>query len=202
MQRRRWWWRTILGAVALTILGGGTSASAEPRALGQFTDRARDAIDPRGDIVAWQLRHGRTRVELRVRTREGADPLNAAAWSGTNTAITWLLDTAAGRAGAEYRATFKTDRIPPYSPYVVATVRDLRTGTVAAGCEGTTLEEETAGWWVWPDVYVLSTPRRCIGNPNRVRGWVTHTWDPRPRGGTQGTDRAPNGGPSPWVAVG
>jgi hypothetical protein len=197
-------WRRAIAWVVLAgsiLLGSAHPVGAEPRASTWFQDRVGEVEDARGDIRAWYLQHGRNLVEFDLVTARAAPYRTTPAWVGTNTAIVWWIDTVLGRTGPEYQVTFRVQRIAPYSPYIVAVVRDLRANTIRRGCAGTTMDEPTWGVNVTDRHYELTTPRACLGNPSRIRGTVQMIWDTPPRGGQQQVDRWPRSGWSSWVAA-
>lgn len=192
--------RTIAGGILLAMLAGvagmGTSsatADLTDRGTRLITDDKRDAIDPRGDIDRWTIRHGTRRISFEAWVVGHGNPAATPAWPNKNTALIWYAETSSAHAGPEYQAVLRMVRIGAYQPYFEASVRDLRTGTVRPGCAGTTFEEQTHGTWTFPNHFTFSTPRYCFGNPVEWRGWLLMVWDPPPRGGRQGADRSPGG---------
>jgi hypothetical protein len=181
----------VLVGVATLLLTALPAHAAERSG----SDPAGDVPFRRGDITSWRAIHGLARVDLRVRTLRGGDPV--ATWPNTITRVRWRISTEAA-PGPEYFA----ELFLAQGADTVFVGRVVRLQDAMVTC---TAQQFVAGNnEVFNDgnLYRFRFLRGCIGAPVSFRARATFIWDPGMPGGGVNTDFAPNAGPTAPIVSG
>lgn len=180
------------GLVAATVVlfavaGLATDAGA---AEAEVTDAAGDVPYARGDITRARVIHRSANIDLRVRTRQGGQPVNT--WPNRQSYIRWLIN-ADGDAAFEYTATLRL--ATGEDTLLVGRVVPIGGGLPLKGCEGAQGNNGSVIVSAVGNEYRFQFLRGCIGAPTEFRARATFRWDNgNPNVGPVYTDLAPNGG--------
>jgi hypothetical protein len=200
MQRRHPLTKTLFaivaGLLALVSLAG-------PAAADEITvnDPAGDVAYARGDIISARAIHGSSKVDLRVRSSRGGQPVST--WPNRASYIRWRIDSDFMDPGPEYFVDLRLVQQGAGNVFM-GQVRYADTNQLVPNCQ----VAQGAGN---PDLLVSAQQnlyrfqflRGCVGAPNELKARATFVWDAGAAGvGPVYTDYAPNGGPTGPLASG
>lgn len=144
-----------LGAVGL-IVASAAPAGAVPSPL-TMTDAAGDTTgttEARGDITSIRVANRPSRLILSFHTRMGANPARSAYWNSADSGAGWLIDV-----DGEITSDVDYD-------FLVALGRP---GMRAFVMSRTAILACTVTFTYATGTYRAEVPKRCLGNPARVR---------------------------------
>lgn len=180
-----------VGALALALLADGAVAGPPPE------DAVGDVTVARGDIMTATYSANITDIfvtgfKSRVTTRQGSDPLTAAAWQNPATGLVVQLDTNSDHTGPERSVRLHT--VDEGGLQFVADVTDLTT-TPSEPVLCTAAATFTA-----PNIYKVQLGADCLpADQTRVRARFRMRWDAPPAGGTVHRDNSPDAGWGPLL---
>lgn len=143
-------------AVSMTLTA---PAGAVPSPL-TVNDSAFDMTgspEPRGDITWIRIANKPDKLILSFHTRMGANPATSVYWDSATSGAGWLIDV-----NGDATSDFDYD-------YLVALGRP---GLRASVSSRTAVLACTVTFTYATGTYRAELPKRCIGNPDRLRAWV------------------------------
>lgn len=186
----------LIGLLALA--GLATPAGADELTV---NDPAGDVAYARGDITSARAIHGSAKVDLRVRTARGGQPVST--WPNRASYIRWRIDSDFVDPGPEYFVDLRLVRQGGANVFM-GQVRYAETSQLVPNCrvaQGAGNPDLLVS--AQQNLYRFQLLRGCVGAPNELRARATFVWDAGAAGvGPVYTDYAPNGGPTAPITSG